>query len=141
MTLAERAAATDAVIRRFRNKPFDWRKAATCIHLARAQAVALGHRPPPVKRFRSALGARRVLQEMGHSSVIELLDAAFPGRRIPPAAMLVGDIGAIAGEDGFDAVVIAAGSKVLGWHGSDLSRLQVIEVSRGDIAAAWRLGE
>jgi hypothetical protein len=139
MTLAQRAEATNAVVRRFRNKPFDWRKAATCIHLARAQAVALGHRPPPVKRFRSALGARRALEEMGFSTVTELLDAMFPGCRIPPAAMLVGDLGVLPGAEGLDAVVISAGAKVLGWHQDGGDRLAVIEVSRGDIAAAWRL--
>jgi hypothetical protein len=68
-----------------------------------------------------------------------LLDAVLPGQRIAPAAMIVGDLGILPGEDGLDAVVIAAGHKVIGWHGSDLSRLQVIEVSRGDLIAAWRL--
>ncbi|HEX8415316.1 MAG TPA: hypothetical protein VF637_15755 [Sphingomicrobium sp.] len=139
MTLAERAIATDKVITKFREKPFDWRHASTCIHLARAQIVAMGGKVPPIPRFQSPLAARRSLKKLGHTSVLELLDAVLPGQRIAPAAMIVGDLGILPGEDGLDAVVIAAGHKVIGWHGSDLSRLQVIEVSRGDLIAAWRL--
>jgi hypothetical protein len=139
MNLAERAAATDAVVRKFRNKPFDWRTASTCIHLARAQAVALGHTPPPVKRFYSALGARRALRDKGFETVTDLLDATFPGCRIPPAAMLVGDLAVLPGADGIDAVVICGGTKMLGWHEAGGNTLAVIDVSRGDIAAAWRL--
>ncbi len=139
MSLPERAAATDKVIARFRDKPFDWHRSATCIHLARAQIVAMGGKVPPIPRFQSPYTARKSLKKLGHASVMELLDAVLPGQRIAPAAMLVGDIGLLPGEDGLEAVVIAAGHKVVGWHGSDLSRLQVIEVSRGDLIAAWRL--
>ena len=139
MTLAERAAATEKVIIKFREKPFDWRHAATCVHLARAQIVAMGGKVPPIPRFQSPLAAKRSLRKLGHKSVLELLDSVLEGQRIPPAAMIVGDIGLLPGEDGLDAVVIAAGHKVIGWHGSDLSRLQVIEVNRGDLIAAWRL--
>lgn len=140
MTLAERAQATETVVTRFRDKPFDWRTSGTCIHLFRAQAVAMGHQLPPVRRFRSALGAKRALADLGHANVVALIDALLPGARIAPAEMLVGDVGVLPGEQGFDAVVICAGAKVLGWHGADLSRLVPIEVCRGEFLAAWRLG-
>lgn len=140
MTLAERAQATEGVIARFRDKPFDWRTTGTCIHLFRAQAVAMGHKLPPVGRFRTPLGAKRALAARGHDSVTALIDALLPGGRIAPAAMIVGDVGVLPGEQGFDAVVICAGAKVLGWHGADLSRLMPIEVCRGEFLAAWRLG-
>lgn len=140
MTLAERAQATEAVIARFRDKPFDWRTTGTCVHLFRAQAVAMGHKLPPIKQFRSPLSAKRALVALGHDSVTALIDALLPGARIAPAEMIVGDVGVLPGEQGLDAVVICAGSKVLGWHGEDPSRLVPIEVCRGAFTGAWRLG-
>jgi len=140
MPLAERAARTDAVVRRFRKKAFDWRKAATCIHLARAQAVAMGHRLPPVKRFQSPLAAKRVLAELGHADVIALLDAMFPGCRIPPAGMLVGDLCAVPGEAGLSAVFVCGGAKMFGWHQEAGDAFAVIALDRGEVEAAWRLG-
>ncbi len=140
MTLAERAEATQAVIERFRDKPFDWRTSGTCIHLFRAQAVAMGHTLPPIRRFRSALSAKRALDGLGHDSVGALIEALLPGARIAPAEMIVGDVGVLPGEQGLDAVVICAGAKVLGWHGADPSRLLPIDVCRSEFLAAWRLG-
>lgn len=139
MDMAARAAATQAVIERFRVRPFDWSKQATCIHLVRAQLAAMGAKVPPVRRFRSALGARKALQAMGFATLGELMDAY--ATRIPPARMIVGDIAMLAGEPrdgGFEALALAVGgSKVVGWHGLDASRLHPIEVTGGEIAAAW----
>lgn len=64
LTPAERVAATQAVIDRFRDKPFSW-AGANCIALARMQAKGLGHVVPPVPRFRSALGAQRAMAKRG----------------------------------------------------------------------------
>lgn len=139
--LAQRAQATERVIDRFREKPFDW-AGANCIRLARAQGAALGHRLPPVPMFRSALGARRVLAKMGADSVTDLLDRYF--RRLEaPAFMLVGDLCVLpsATEDGgLEAVCVADGmGNLFGWHDADPTRLSVIKQAVADAAAAWRL--
>ncbi|MGT2515131.1 DUF6950 family protein [Sphingomonas panni] len=107
MTLAQRAAATAQVAARFRARPFDWATGGTCIHLARAQMRAMGHRPPPIPRFRSALGARRALAATGYADLAALLDSMLPS--IAPALMWVGDIALMPSEDDLGAVVVSLG--------------------------------
>ncbi len=137
--LAQRAAATEKVIARFRGKPLDWAKRRTCIHLARAQARALGHRPPPVPDFRSPASAHRALLASGHKTLEALLDKHF--LRIPPAAMWIGDLALMAGGDGMDAIVIAAGGKMIGYHHDHLAE-GLVNIEPDTAAAfigAWRL--
>lgn len=139
----DRVERTNAVLERYRHRAFDWQAGTTCIHLFRSQAVAMGHTMPPLPLFRSALGARRALKARGAESVTGLIDAMLPGRRITPASMWVGDVGALPGEDGLDALLIWGGGKLLGWHGDDPSRMVSIELSAAEVAAhlvAWRLG-
>lgn len=137
--LVQRASATESVIARFRGKPFDWTKRRTCIHLARAQARALGHRPPPVPDFRSPTSARRALRSTGHETLEALLDNLFP--RIPPAAMWLGDLALMAGGEALDAIVIAAGGKMIGYHQGHLADGPVViePESMMSFIGAWRL--
>jgi hypothetical protein len=139
LDLVQRATATEAVIARFRGKPFDWTKRRTCIHLARAQARALGHRPPPVPDFRSPTSARRALRLTGHETLESLLDSLF--LRIPPAAMWIGDLALMAGSDGLDAIVIAAGGKMIGYHQDHLADglVNIEPATAAAFVGAWRL--
>lgn len=141
LTVPERAARTERVLARYRRRAFSW-QGASCIHLARAQAVAMGHRVPALGTIRSAVGARRALCDQGFDSVPALLDSLFP--RIAPLAMLVGDICTLAGADdeesGFPAICIADGQhNLFGWAEADPSRLSVIKFALADIDGAWRL--
>jgi len=139
VTLADRVAATEHVVARFRGRPFDWAARRTCIHLARSQARALGHRPPAVPDFRSPVGARTALKRAGHETLDQLLDSLFP--RVAPAAMWVGDLALMAGGDGLGGLVIAAGGKVLGYHEDHLADGLVVIVPQGPVpfVGAWRL--
>ncbi|WP_425516672.1 DUF6950 family protein [Sphingobium phenoxybenzoativorans] len=132
--LEARRAATKLTMDKYRNRPFDWRNRSTCIHLARTQLRNLGHRPPPIPSFRSALGARRALATAGFASIPALLDSFL--ERIPPAAMLVGDLAATEGDDGFEGIVVCAGAKMLGWNEVDPSGLRNLIVS--EFVGAWR---
>lgn len=137
LDLAARVAATEKVVQRYRNRAFAWHDRATCLHLVRGQLLALGHRPPRIPDIRSAQGAALAMKRLGFQSVKDVLDSLLPP--IAPLAMMVGDIGLLPGEPPFEAAVIClGGSKVAGWHGSDLSALRVIEVTRGDFLAAYR---
>jgi len=138
MNMAHRAQATGTVIDRFRGKPFAWDTSANCIHLMRAQAVALGVSMPVVPRFRSHFGARKALLKTGFETLEAWMDAKFP--RIAPARMIVGDVGMVPGEAPFNALVVSVGgSKVVGWHeASDV--LEVIQLSKADYVAAWAVG-
>lgn len=133
--LVRRAEATRNTLARYRRKPFDWSERATCIHMARYHLRQMGHRPPPIPDFRSALGARQALGKAGFDSVTALLDSLLP--RIAPAAMLVGDLAVLEGIEGLDSVVINAGGKVLGWHEAADDGVKPL-IAR-EIKAAWRV--
>jgi hypothetical protein len=140
VNLAERAAATDAVLKRFRNRALDFKSGATCLHLFRAQLIKLGHKPPRIPAFQSALGASKAMKRAGFEDLAAVIDSVLP--RIAPAAMLVGDFGLLpGGPDGlFDALVMSVGGKVLGWHDSDLSKMSVIaDIPLSAYLAAWRV--
>ncbi|GAA4220286.1 hypothetical protein GCM10022253_24090 [Sphingomonas endophytica] len=124
---------------RFRRRPFSWTGRRTCLHLARAQMVAFGHKPPKMPDLRSMLAAKRALTATGHAGIMELLDSLLP--RIAPAGMLIGDLALMQGDDAFDAVVIAAGGKVLGYHADDLARglVPIAPVVSQPFKAAWRI--
>ena len=135
--LQQRAAAVAATEQRFRDKPFDWRKAATCIHLVRFHAAQMGHSVPIVPKFKSALGAKRALLTTGFQTLPALLDSRF--QRIPPAFMRVGDILALPGDDDWHALVIKCDKvKFLGWH-EDAPGCTIMEVDVGAAVGAWRL--
>ena len=142
MKLDERAIRTEAVLARYRTKPFTW-QGANCIRLARAQAAAMGHDVPPVPRFRSALGAQRALARRGAGNVTELLDQFLP--RLPaPAFMLLGDLCVLRGDPdalGLEAVCVADGQgNLFGWHPDKPDGLAAIKWAQADITAAWGLG-
>ncbi len=136
MNLHQRAQATRPVIAQF-DRPLDWKRRCTCIHLLRAQLVAMGHSPPPVPLFTSPQGAWRALRKRGHSSLAGLADSLLPNRRIPPACMIVGDVAIAPGVLG--SVLIETGNGLIGWTDWNLSRLHLIEIDRSDLIGAWRL--
>lgn len=112
--LNRRRAATAKVWAKFRQRPFDWDKGGTCIHLGRAQLRAMGHRPPPIPRFYSALGARRALVKAGFGEVADIFRSlGLP--EIPAARLWVGDIAIVPGE-GMDSICIWSGDQLLGYH-------------------------
>lgn len=135
-----RVAAVTATERRFRDRPFDWSKAATCIHLVRFHAAQMGHSVPIVPKFRTALGAKKALLTTGFQTLPALLDSKF--ERIPPAFMRVGDILAIPGTDGWEALYLKTDKvKFLGWH-EDVDACCINEVPAEGIRqalGAWRL--
>lgn len=137
LNLAERVARTDKVVAKFRDHPFSWRDRRTCIHLARAQMRALGHKPPSLPDLRSALAARRALQAEGVDDLEGLIDGlGLP--RIAPLEMWVGDLALVPGEDGLDALAISAGSALLMYH-AEADGLVPVKEALSAVKAAWRL--
>lgn len=135
--IERRAAATQATERRFRDRPFDWSKAATCIHLVRFHAAQLGHSLPVVPKFRTPLSAMKALKATGYNTLPELMDAYF--ERVPAAYLRVGDMLALPGDGGFDALVIKGSQhKFLGWH-EDAQGCTIMEVDVTAATGAWRL--
>lgn len=135
--LATRQQATQATLDRFRGKTFDWSAGITCVHLARTHLRNMGHRPPGLPRFRSALAAKKAMKERGWASVSDMLDSMLP--RIAPAQMLLGDLAVVEGDAGMDSIMVCAGPlRVFGWR-EDHPGLVVLGVTMDEISGAWRL--
>ena len=85
-------------------------------------------------RYRTALGARRILKKAGHDSPLDIVAAALP--EIPPVAALPGDVAAIAPESDGDwpALGIVQGAQVHVLRPDGLGL-----VGRSRILRAWRV--
>lgn len=135
--MERRRVATQKTLARYRGKTFDWAKGVTCVHLARAQLKNMGHKPPSLPRFRSALGAKKALKERKWSSVEAMLDNLL--QRIAPAQMLLGDLAVVLGDEGLDAIFVCAGPlKLFGWR-EDAPALVLLDVSLDELSGAWRV--
>lgn len=134
--MLKRRAVTQATMDHFANKPFDWVDGATCVHLVRKQIVGLGHKPPPMRAFRSALSAKKALAAKGWASVSEMMDSLL--ERIPPARVILGDVVEMPSDDEtFGALAIVVGNgRVMGYLGDNdmLTIAQPVTVP----LAAWR---
>lgn len=135
--LERRRRATERTRQKYLDTEFDWKRWHHCIALARYQAVQMGHRPPPIRPIRGPVSAKRELARRGHESAIGLLDSLFP--RIAPAQMLLGDLAAVEGTDGLDAIMVNVGpGRLMGWH-AEKPTLAVVIVDLAEISASWRL--
>jgi hypothetical protein len=117
---------------KFRGKPFVWGK-YDCAKLARSHLRNMGHKPPVIAAYTSAVGAKTALKKTGHSDLESFFDALLP--RISPAAMLPGDIALMEGDSAFDAVAVCVGRKVMAWHPDSEVTAMIVPL---EIKAAWR---
>lgn len=132
--LVRRQRAIEATMKRFGGRNFKLGK-VDCVCLARAHAVAMGHRRlPKLPAYSGPAGAMAAIEKLGVADLEELLDRHFT--RIAPAAMLPGDLAVMQGDEHFDAVAICVGRKIFGFfEGEDAP---VIIVPR-EIKAAFRV--
>ncbi|AHE57436.1 DUF6950 family protein [Sphingomonas sanxanigenens] len=129
--LLRRQAATEATLARFRDKPLVFGR-TDCVAIARWHLVQLGYLPPPLPKYRTAIGAARAASKVGGMEA--MLDALL--ERITPAAALLGDLAMLEGDKGLPAIVICAGGKMMGWH-EDSDRL--VAMTPLAIKGAWRV--
>ena len=135
--LIRRQRATERTLARYRPKVFDWRTGIHCVRLAHHHLRNMGHKPPALPRVRSPLGAKKALKANGWASVTEMLDELLP--RIAPAAMLLGDLAVVPGQDGFDCILICADPhKMMGWH-PDTGEFVLYDGGIGELTGAWRV--
>jgi hypothetical protein len=132
-----RRAATAATLAKFKGTAFDWAEGRHCMKLAHFHMRQMGKRPPALPRIRSLLAAKKELKARGVGSVIELLDGML--ERITPAQMQLGDLAALPGDDGLDAVFVCAGPRRLfGWR-EDQPVAVMLAIDLRDVKAAWRV--
>ena len=103
--------------------------------MARSHLRNMGHRPPSVPDFRSAIGAKRALMKTGHENLTALLDSLLP--RINPAEMLVGDIAILPGDEGMECIVVSAGGKLIGYQEDEPDGIRPL-LALVPPPAAWR---
>jgi len=129
--MLRRQEALNKTLVKYRNRPLDF-KTADCVRAARFHLVQMGHKPPPMPRYRSLIGAVRAAEKVG--GLEALLDGLLP--RIAPAAMWLGDIALLEGDGGLDAIVFNVGHKLAGWH-QDAERM--VNMTAPSVKGAWRV--
>lgn len=139
--LIRRQRAIDKTMQRFAGRKFRLGK-ADCVIMARAHLVAMGHRKlPRLPAYSSPGGSIAAIEKMGAKDVEGLLDQYLT--RIPPAAMLPGDVGLTLTEPDAPAwragtIAISLGRKYLTWH-ADHELLAIIEpLVDAPFTIAWR---
>lgn len=131
--LVRREQALGKTLAKYRRKPFVWGE-TDCVLMLRSHLVAMGHRKvPKVPEYGTALGAKKALKAAGFESVEAMLDSLLP--RIAPAMALPGDVLALQGEEGLDAIMISVGYKAAGWHETTDGMAIVIPL---EVKGAWR---
>ena len=129
--LERRRVALEKTLAKYRGRELDY-CTADCARMLRFHTLQMGHKPPALPRYRSAIGAVRAMKQVGGISAV--LDTFLP--RIPYARMLPGDIAVLDGTDDFEAGVICLGHKVWGWHEASEVPENLVPL---DIKAAWRV--
>lgn len=134
--LLKRRDTTQATLDHFASRPFDWRAGATCVHLVRKQLVGMGHKPPPVKAFRSALMAKRALQSKGWANLAQMMNSLVTP--IAPSRAILGDIVEMPSDDEtFGALAVVMGNgRIMGYLG-DTDLLTIAQPTVTPVAA-WR---
>lgn len=134
--MIHRQQATQATMDKYRNRKFDWKSKATCLHLAWFHLRRMKRKPPTLPQIGSLLAAKRELAKRGWKDVGDILDA-IGLKRIPPAAMLLGDLAMLEDDSGLGGIAVnMGGGKAIAWH-EDAEGMVVIDMLR--IAAAWRV--
>jgi hypothetical protein len=133
-----RFEATKQTLAKYRGKVFDWSEGWTCLHAARFHLVKMGHRVQPLPRVKSAIGARRALDQNGWKDVGDMMDG-LGFTPIAPAAMYQGDIAFRGSEDGFGALLICAEPmKIIGWF-ENAPDFVVMDMTFDQLDRAWRV--
>lgn len=132
-----RVEVTQATLDRFIGRPFVW-GSADCGQLAAFHLKGMGHRLVLTKwgSYRSALGAAKAMKRAGYADLSAVLDGMGLDR-IPPAAVLPGDVLALPHEESavFEALTVALGNgRVLGFYGEGAAVLQPLMFE-----TAWRV--
>lgn len=118
-------------------RAFAWKAGHTCVHMARFHLLAMGHKPPMMPGFRSAIGAKRALARNGWAGVEDMLDSMLP--RVAPLQMRLGDLAAGPGLDGIGALFVCVPPfKLLGWH-EDADEAVVIDFDRDALSGCWKV--
>jgi hypothetical protein len=115
--MIRRQMAAQACVDRFAGRPYE-PGSRDCAKLAAHVLHKLNHKVPFLKgvRWSSEAGGIRALKTLGFADLLEAVDAALPGRRIAPAAAMVGDIIALPTASPLGALSVAVGNgRVIGF--------------------------
>jgi hypothetical protein len=125
------------LVAKYRGAACDFRT-ADCVRMARTLLIRMGHKGvPKLPRYRSLTGAKRALAARGWKTTADMLDAVLPGRRIPPAMMLPGDLAVVGDEQGLGAIWVRVDNgRMMGWHeGAE----EAVMIAPAHLELAWRV--
>jgi hypothetical protein len=148
LIIRQRATQTTEVA--FRGRPIDFKQRTTCVHMAYAHVRAMGIKVPKLPPLRGMKSALRALSERGFKTTADVMD--FWGfERIPPAAMLLGDVAWRGVPEGVEfaadrtrmggLLVCVGPHKLMGWFGNAEAegKMVVMDMSFDQVDAAWRV--
>lgn len=118
--------------------PFAWGR-ADCLCLVGDVALALTGEDPMAQyrgRYRTALGAKRLLRGQGYHDIAAALAGQF--EEIAPALARRGDCGLVGDDD--LATVIVTGAEVMGKSGANVGGVGLAVLSRDRLVRAFRIG-
>jgi hypothetical protein len=134
--LVDRAAAAQATLDRFKDKPFRL-GSFDCVRMTAAHLRRLGYQVklPATGSYRSKRKALELLNESGAGSLAAALDQ-LGLERIAPAAAIVGDIIQMPSVDELGALTVSMGNgRVLGYHEAAVG---ACVMQPKDFGSAWR---
>lgn len=133
--LEKRTRALAATQSKFGAKSFKW-GGCDCAKMAAFHLRKLGHKVPKTGGYRSALGAKKRLNQLGFGTLPDLIDA-LGLKVIVPAFALPGDLVSFACDDPIGGVGIVWGNgNMMAFHESHLTP---VVMTMGQIDRVWQV--
>mgnify|MGYP000486486154 CR=1 FL=1 len=136
MNMTERRDATHKTFSRWKDHSAGW-DGNSCAHAWHTHLVNMGHEMPEMPVFDSPTSAIRALKERGWNNLSEMLDHFLT--RIPPSAMLLGDVALVDGQDNLESILIfMAPRKFMGLDVNE-DKFVLYDTDVGQMKGAWRV--
>lgn len=131
--LERRAAVLELTKVKFANQVFKWGN-SDCARMIAFHLRKFGHKPPQAGGYRSALGAKKRLKQLGFETLPDLIDA-IGLQEIPYAFCRIGDIVSFPSDD------IIGGAGIVWGNGNMMcfheSHATPVIMTMGQIDKAW----
>lgn len=134
LDLNARAVATQKTVNKYNGSVFAYGK-NDCLRMLRSHLVNMGHQPPRIPRYSSAVTGLKRLRELGHKNMKSLLDSLLV--EIAPASAMIGDVVLLKGDGALDAIGLCVGNKIACWH-EESEKFCMVVVPVDNIEAAYR---
>lgn len=133
--IEKRAIALNETQKKFGAKPFKW-GGCDCAKILSFHLRQFGHKTPKTGGYRSAIGAKKRLGELGFDTLPDLVDS-LGLEAIPPAFAILGDVVSFESDDPIGGLGIVWGNgNMMAFHESVLTP---VIMTMGKIDKAWKV--